>query len=198
MKKFVLIFLCISMGFFLCFAGVKYMTACHRLSCIHFDGDTSIGMKDIYEERDVTVFRALYTVSKPSGLVRVDIRGDVNAQKVDEYIRGRITRMKALYDNHRSSYPGLLSDEITCGESLKPAYTSFLSESGVRISQITGYLNDRLVFGSCSKDQVVYKGMKLLFACPMRKQFYDIEFISPVESFSQEKYAALARSVSCR
>lgn len=174
---------------------------CHRLSCVGFEGSGDWHVAQVYEESSQSVFRALYKGSSDM-LLRVDVRDNINPSTAKDYIHGRIAGMKALYDNIRSPYPGLISNEITCEESLKPSYTSFTTSKGLLIYQIDGFLNNRLVFGACTKDQIAYQGITVLFNCPSRKQLYDMEFIAPIGSppagGSQEKFQTIAQSIECR
>ena len=155
-------------------------------------------VQEVYEERLGEVFRGLYAKGEDQLLLRVDVRDSIVSDTAVVYIRGKIAGMKARYDNNRSPYPGLLSDEIHCDEGLKPTYSTFLTQSGKEIQMIEGYLNDRLTFGSCTKDQIVYKGIKVLFSCQQHKQLYDMEFIALVSSFTQEKIESLVKSLQCR
>jgi hypothetical protein len=171
---------------------------CHRLSCLRMREVNEWKLKEVYEEKPGEVFRGLYVAGDGNERLRVDVRDQIDAETADDYIRGKIAGMKALYENIRSPYPGLLSDEIVCDEGLKPIYSTITTYSGMEIEVIEGYLNDRLTFGSCTKDQIVYKGIKVLFSCAKQKQLYDMEFIAPIDSFPQEKVAAMVESIECR
>ncbi len=171
---------------------------CIRLGCLDISIDNKLYLKDIYEEKAGSVFRAMYQIGQGPGLLRVDVRGGIDPATAQDYIHGRIAGMKALYDNIRSPYPGLLSQEIICDDPYKPSYTYFKTSSDIEINEIDGFLTDRLVFGACTKEQIAYKGMTLLFNCPARKQLYDIEFIAPLASYPQEQFAAIAKSLQCR
>lgn len=186
----------IALLFFGYFIYTKFFV-CHRLSCLAIDELNEWKLQDVYEERPREVFRGLY-VSEGREFMRVDVRDNIDPEAATDYIRGRIAGMKALYENIRSPYPGLLSNEIDCDDEFKPTYKTVKGVGGIEIAHITGYLNERLTFGACSKDQIAYKGIKLLFTCVNHKQLYDMEFIASVSSFSQEKFESIVKSLQCR
>lgn len=171
---------------------------CHRLSCMEFATSRVWQLKDVYEEKYGSVYRALYTDKQTGNFLRVDIRDGIDGATAYEYIRGKIAGMKALYDNIRSPYPGLLSNEITCDDIYKPSYTSFINSNGIQIYQIVGYLNDRMVFGSCLKDQIQFEETRYLFSCPGRHEFYDMEFISRPATYPKDQFSPIAQSLRCR
>jgi hypothetical protein len=155
-------------------------------------------LKDVYEEKRGSVFRGLYTIGQGPELLRVDVRSGIDEIIAVDYIQERIAGMKAMYDNIRSPYPGLLSNEITCDDAYKPTYVSYETSSGIEITQIDGFLTDRLVFGACTKEQIAYRGMTLLFTCPADKQLYNLEFIAPTSAYPERKFETIAHSLTCR
>ena len=169
---------------------------CHRLSCLQLSDNAVLKLTEVYEDIPGSVYRARYQMG--DFIVRVDVRSDVEPDAAIDYIHGRVAGMKALYDNLRSPYPGLLSNEIVCDEGFKPTYRSFTTAQTIQIQEIVGYLNDRLTFGSCQKDQAVYRGLMVLAACPKQKMLYQIEFITPIESFNQSYLDTLTHSLTCR
>lgn len=182
------------------FASVAFMwsvyAGCTRISCLTLPKGAVWKLTDVYEEVRGSVYRARYQMGEI--IVRVDVRFDVDPDASVDYIHGRIAGMKALYDNIRSPYPGLLSNEIVCDEGFKPTYKSYRTKQNVEVQEIIGYLNSRLTFGSCQIDQAVYKGMMVLFACPSKRQLYQIEFIQSRETFNAEKIEKLIVDLGCR
>ena len=182
------------------FVFVAYMwnefTRCSRISCITLPKGAVWKLTEVYEEVRGSVYRARYQMGDV--IVRVDVRSDVDPDASTDYIKGRIAGMKALYDNIRSPYPGLLSNEIVCDEGFKPTYKSSKSSNHLSQQIIIGYLNDRLTFGSCQKDQAVYKGMMVLFSCSSTRQLYQIEFITKTEQFDANTFEAILGGLSCR
>lgn len=182
------------------FASVAFMwsvyAGCTRISCLTLPKGAVWKLTEVYEEVRGSVYRARYQMGEI--IVRVDVRSDVDPDASVDYIHGRIAGMKALYDNIRSPYPGLLSNEIVCDEGFKPTYRSYTTEKNVEVSEIVGYLNDRLTFGSCQKDQATHRGAMMLFTCSSRRQLYQIEYIFSVDSYDQKMVESLMRTVGCR
>ncbi len=189
--------LCIGVGALgALFYVTRIYTPCSRISCLLLPKTAVLKLTEVYEEVRGSVFRARYQTGDT--IVRVDVRTDVDPEASVDYIQGRIAGMKALYDNIRSPYPGLLSNEIICDEGFKPTYKSYKTSQNIMIQEVVGYLNNRLTFGSCQKDQAVYRGAMVLFACPQKRQLYQVEFISPVESFSAKIFQDIVDGMSCR
>lgn len=191
---FILI-ICIPIVILLIFYAQK-LNVCKKLGCLSMQGLNDFKTQEVYQEDD-NIYRAL--LSKDSDLLRVDIRSDISEPEGKSHIQAQITRMKALFENAPSPYPGEISDEIACGEKYKPAF--FDEEiNGIQVSYSTGYLNNRLVFGSCTEDQAVYHGILALFYCPNLKQLYQIEIIAPADKFtsSPQSYQQMLKSISCK
>lgn len=176
---------------------VSLFSGCRRISCLSFDSLQSFYLKDIYEEKRPLVFRGIFARNISSDLLRVDIRGDIEPGVASDYIHGKIAGMKALYDNIKSPYPGIVSNEIVCDDGYKPTYDSQVTRAGVEIYQIHGYLNERQVFGACQKEQIKYKVLRILFSCPKRKMLYDMEFIARLSDFSEQNTGKIVQSIQC-
>ena len=187
--------LSVGLGFFLLRSNIIF-GKCQRLSCLELPKTAVLTLTQVYEEVRGSVFRARYEMGDV--IVRVDVRSDVDPEASEDYIKGRIAGMKALYDNIRSPYPGLLSNEIECDAEYKPSYDDVKTASGLVVKRISGYLNDRMVFGSCQKDQAVYRGEMVLFACADRRQLYQLEFIAPLESYSVDETNLIIGSITCQ
>jgi hypothetical protein len=174
----------------------KFFAPCKRLSCLRLPKNTQLKLVEVYEETTGSVYRARYQMNDT--IVRVDVRYGIDSDTALDYIHGRIAGMKALYDNIRSPYPGLLSNEIVCDKEFKPVFESVKTASGLSVEKIVGFLNERLTFGSCIQDQAVYKGAMVLFACPSQKQLYQIELISKNVVYAQDKVDSFIRSIRCK
>lgn len=183
-------------------AGVLFRTdlpfgQCHRLSCLQLSKNAVLKLTEVYEDVHGATYRARYQMND-GGILRVDVRSGIEPDTATDYIRGRVAGMKALYDNVRSPYPGLLSNEIVCDSAFKPLFESVRTSSGVSIEKITGYLNDRLTFGSCLEDQATYKGAMLLFACPNHKQLYQLEIIFPRVKYTTARVTEVVTGLQCK
>ena len=197
-KNFVRILLVLGLGIVvvLAYSTSRMYTSCSRLSCLKLPNETVLKLTEVYEEVRGSVYRARYDAGNV--IVRVDVRSDIDPDASTDYIQGRVAGMKALYDNIRSPYPGLLSNEIVCDEGFKPTYRAYVSSKSVQMQGIIGYLNNRLTFGSCQKDQAVYRGMMVLFTCRSTRQLYQLEFITKTESFNATDLEKIINNLNCR
>jgi len=171
-------------------------SSCSKLECLSMQGLDEFNIQEVYRD-DEDIYRAL--LSRDDDLLRVDLRSNISEVEGKSRIQAEITRMKALFENAASPYPGEISDEIACGEKYKPVF--FEEEiNGIQVSYFTGFLNKRLVFGACTDDQADYQGILALFYCPNLSQLYQLEIIAPNEKFSKspEVYKQMLESISCR
>ena len=152
-------------------------------------------LQEIYQD-DKDVYRALY--SKDNNLLRVDIRSNISEPEAIKQMEGQITRMTALFEKAVSPYPGEISNVIECGQEYKPVFAQE-EINGTQVSYFTGYLNERLVFGACTEDQVEYQGIFALLYCVNQSQLIQLEIIAPKEAFgrSPELYREMLASISC-
>ena len=155
---------------------------CNNLSCIHIQNSSSYHLQDIYADT-ATAYRALYTSS--NGYIRISVQ-KANAQNAKKYLDASVLRMKALFEKAPAPYPGDISDAIVCDPLFEPTYQTITTTHGV-IQYFIGFLNNRLTFGSCSKDQAVYKGIMAFTFCPSHSLNIQIERILPVEKFATDE-----------
>ena len=151
---------------------------------------------EVYQN-DSRIYRAL--LSEKKDLMRVEVKSKVEENEAEKYIEVEIARMKALFQNAASPYPGEISDEIECSEEFKPVLKT-TKQTNVKMSYFSGFLNSRLTFGTCTQDQAVYKGVLALFYCPKQKQVFQLEIITPKEEFSTspQRHQELIESITCR
>lgn len=195
--RWLLFGVCIALGVGLVvFAHQMYV--CTRLSCLGQPVNNTWQIQEVYEQAPGNIYRALYTAGDTDTYVRVDVRSSIEPDIAVDYIRGRIGGMKALYDNIRSPYPGLLSNEIVCDEAYKPVYGELQLADGTDAQIIRGYFTDRMTFGACQKDQAVYQGVMALFWCDKAKQLFQIEFIVPIHTFHNNHVESYIQALSCR
>ena len=168
---------------------------CSLLGCLSMQGLDKFKVQEVYQEDD-NAYRA--QLSKDSDLLRVDIRPGISETEAKSDIQARVTKIKALFENAASPYPGEISDEIECGDEYKPVFSEERI-NGVQISYFTGFLNSRLVLGACTEDQAVYKEIFALFYCPKQQQFFQIELIVPKEVYNlnEDKYKQILYSIEC-
>lgn len=191
-----LILIALSLFFAIFFILSQKGTFCTRLRCLSMKNLQEFTVQEIYQD-DGGIYRAL--LARDDDLLRVDVRSGISRAEAEQSIQAQITRMKALFESAVSPYPGEISDEIVCGEEFIPVFEQSEINS-IHISRFTGYLNDRLVIGACTKDQAFYKGVLVLFYCPDQAQLFQLELIAPKEDFlaSEDKYQDMLVSIRCR
>lgn len=169
---------------------------CPRLKCLTMNGLNKFQIEDVYEE-DTKGFRAL--LQNQEKLLRVDLKSNINSLDAEKTIKAEVIRMKTLYANATSPYPGDVSNEIACSKEFIPQYSE-KEINGIKISYFTGYLNQRLIFGACTPDQAVNRGILALFYCPKHEQMFQIELIEPADKFDEKenKYIQTISSIRCK
>lgn len=152
---------------------------CDNLRCISIDKRQLYTRKELYADTP-QAYRALY--SSPTHTLRIEVTKITDEQSNKE-LTAAITRLKALYEKAPAPYPGEISDAIICDPEYIPSFREATSTGKVRLSYFTGYLNNRLTFGSCSADQAVNKGILAYMYCPTNTLLIKLELIQPTAVF---------------
>ncbi|MCL4360437.1 hypothetical protein M1555_04280 [Patescibacteria group bacterium] len=151
---------------------------CVGIRCLSFSGSTRFREKDVYAS-DPGDFRALYTNGQTQ--LRLEALAVQSSSDASQNIAAEAVRIQGLFDKAPAPYPGEISDSIVCSDSDKPVFeTRYIS--GIEVSQFTGYVNNRMVFGACTNDQRAYRETLALFYCADQKKMYTLELISPYEA----------------
>jgi len=187
---------------FIFFAAVAFtyfssqQKSCQKLNCLVMKNLDQFQTKEVYQD-DPKTYRAL--LSFDEDLLRVEVNSAITENEAEKQIQAQITRMKALFEKATAPYPGEISDVIQCEWEFRPiSGTSY--QNNIQISHFTGFLNSRLVFGACTADQAVYRGILALFYCSGQKQLFQLEIIAPAEKFkaSPENYTQILQSLACK
>lgn len=168
---------------------------CNRINCLKLSNKEEYKLDKIYEENDYA-YRALY--KKNDELMRVEVKSNLSSSDADQAVQVQITRTKGVFEDAAAPYPGEISDVISCGEQYKPVYSS-KNIGGVNISYFSGFVNDRLVFGSCVSDQAAYRDTLAMFYCEKQHKFYQVEIISPRQKYDKNpgQNEATLNSLGC-
>lgn len=189
-KTISIIFVCI---FLIILFVIFKKQKCKGLACLDFENYSSFSLSDTYEDSD-TVFRALYQQGQ-NDFVRLEVKSSIEQSDSEKILPSKINHLNDIFENSISPYPGEISVQVTCADKYKPKFskTEFLS-------YFTGYLNDRLQFGSCSEDQVKNQGVIAFFYCPNQKKFYQFEYIVPVnkDEDRSQQIRQFIETVRCR
>lgn len=165
---------------FIISAGIYlYMTrTCREISCISFPGISTWQRKDVYEQTSNS-YRAIY--AKDNEFMRVERYGGLNPNDADSLTKAKVMQIDGLLETAVSPYPGLLSNRITCDNRYLPTPAAFTATNTTGTSFI-GYLNNRLQYGSCIDDQIMYTSYVALFYCKSHNSWYQLEHIVPRNS----------------
>lgn len=192
--KFILLFILFAISLVIVLL-YNFSTNCPKYGCLSINNLEQFRTSGVYQD-DKNIYRAL--LSNDNDLIRIEVRKNVKEESAQKDIQGEIVRMKALFENALSPYPGELSNEIQCAKEFKPALT-IKKINNTEVSYFNGFLNERMVFGSCVKEQAVYKGILALFYCSSKKQLFQLELITLSKDFLQNpsKYQQMIESIKC-
>lgn len=169
--------------------------SCRRLSCLSIKDKNQYRVKTLYEENK-NIFRALF--ENGDNLLRAEIRPNSTQIDADGAIQTQLARTKGVFEDAAAPYPGEISDVISCSKEYKPVYSQ-VQQNGIRISYFEGYVNERLVFGSCADSQAAYHDTLAMFFCEKQKQFYQLEIIIPREKYvkNPQENTQILNSIAC-
>jgi len=169
------------------------VSLCRNLSCIRFPGSDTYRLSETYSDTPDS-YRALYTSG--THMIRVSAE-KVRPENADDAIQASITRMNALFEKAPAPYPGDISDAVVCDPAFIPSFHTVSGTSGT-IRYFTGYLNNRMTFGSCSQNQAVYRGSTAFFSCAEQELIIQAEYMIPVSEGSTEtELQRVAEHLSC-
>lgn len=170
--------------------------SCKGIFCISIKDSKNYKIGDVFEDNKF-IYRALY--HHDNILLKAEIRSNYTPEDAEQLIQTQLVRTKGLFEDAAAPYPGELSDVIACSNAYKPVYSS-RKQNGVNISYFEGYVNKRLVFGSCADDQAAYHDTLTMFYCSEQKKFYQVEIIMPTRDFKKEPKLndRILSSISCK
>lgn len=191
LKLFILLILvsCAIAGFFV---FSLRMFVCLEFSCITFKGKNQFIDKKLYENTE-KAYRALY--KDGNKILRIEMYSQVSPEQAQKFNEYKTMQLTSLYENAQSPYPGAISDEISCDKKYKPVFKQLKTDS-MNMRYYSGYLNDRLQYGSCISDQLKYKSSGAMFYCQTQKKWYQLELITPI-SQEVDDGLHLIKSISC-
>lgn len=169
--------------------------ACKGISCINFKDKEAFSLKDTYQN-DQTGFKGAYTT--PETTLRISIKSVKTSREADAQIESEIQKVKSVFANAISPYPGEVSNEIECGKDFTPTFDQ-KKINGIDVNFLTSYLSERLTFGACTKEQAKYKEIEAFFYCPEQKNLVTFELIAKTEDFDKNQgyYEEILNSLKC-
>jgi len=170
--------------------------SCKKIFCLSLKDASEYKLKEIYEENQY-IFRGLY--GKDDILLRLEIRYNATKSEAEQAIKNQIMRTQALFDEAAAPYPGDISDIVSCSKEYIPKHTT-KTKNEVSISHFSGFVNERLVFGSCTADQLKYFDTLSMFYCDKQKKFFQVELIIPKDEYLKDpsEYKEILNSLGCK
>jgi len=144
-------------------------------------------------ENTAKTYRAL--LEKGDIKLQIEAYSNTSAKQATDFNLYKSMQILSLYESVRSPYPGVISDQVACAKEYQPVFKK-TTINNINIESYSGYVNDRLQFGSCTKEQIAYRGMALMFYCPKQNRWYHLEFMtSPLQA--PIDFQRLIQSISC-
>ena len=189
-KRINLIFLFLLLAGIAAFAGFIFKNKskdnfCDKYNCLSFPGKAGWKLTDVYSDTETGWHGML---SSPDYKVRLSTAKNVDADAANELTKTTLMSIKGLFDTAKNPYAGAISDKIVCPDYLKPNEDTLTAKSGVKISYIQSYLNDRLQYGACTENQISSKVYTGIFYCANTKEWYQIDVITPKDEAKSDSY----------
>ena len=151
-----------------------FRNSCRKYFCLAFNNKQNFIEIEKIEDTGVD-YKG--TLMKGNIRIRLEAHSTPSPDVSERFTQAKIMQLEGLYENARSPYPGTLSNEIVCEDKFKPIIKD-ANINGLKTTMITGYLNDRLQYGSCLEDQLTYIGKTAIFYCENQKKWYYFEAIA--------------------
>lgn len=148
--------------------------SCRKYSCLFFEDKQKF--REIENIEDSTNgYKG--TLTKGNIRVRLEAYSAPSQEVSERFTQTKVMQLQGLFENIRSPYPGALSNEIICEDRFKPIIKD-ININGIKTKTITGYLNERLQYGSCVESQLTYTGKTAILYCKNQKKWYLFEIIT--------------------
>jgi len=141
------------------------------------------------------IYRALMAQGKIQ--IRTEIYSKVSQKEAENFTQIKKMKMQGLFENARSPYPGMLSNEIECGKKFLPIFKE-LTINDLKIQYMRGLLNERLQYGSCLDSEIKFIGHTALFYCQNQQKWYQVEMIMQSnENNAADWPLSILKSIRC-
>lgn len=177
------------------FVYTQMKRSCGKLQCITLPLLQQSTVAEVYESTDRS-YLALYTL--PNMKIRTEQRSGISSSDADILTKVTVMRMQGQFETARSPYPGMLSDAITCDEkfNVKPITTTYNNQEVLFFS---GYLNNRLQYGSCIDSEIQFTGLNAVLYCDRQHAWYRIEILIPGGDKSDtQSYTQQLQNITCQ
>jgi hypothetical protein len=157
---------------------------CDHISCVSIN-QADLLKEQVTYENNFSTYKALW--KSPNYLLKVEKNSNISTKDANTLILVDAMRVQGLFDDAQNPYTGEISDEISCDNKYKPEIKK-ITINNIDITYYSGWMNDRMQYGSCLDDQLVYKAYSSLFYCSNQKILYHLEFIFSLENDPREQY----------
>jgi len=184
-RRKIFLLLIISIIFFGIFLAYEYSyLLCNRTSCISLNSINTWREQEIYEN-NYSRYRALLTAS--GYLIRIEKNSNLSKEDAENLILVDVMRKKGLFDDVVNPYTGEISNKISCENRYKPD-AQIISTDDLKVTYYSGWLNNRLQYGACLDNQLIYKVYNALFYCLDQRTLYHLEFIVATKDKPEDSY----------
>lgn len=117
---------------------------------------------------EFTLFQGKYG----GNILRLRKIGNISNDEADIYVSNSIFMVNSMYRYIKSPYPGTISNSIKCEERYKPKVIN-----NFPYDYLILFASERLEYGVCSEEQVMYKSI-LAFEYCQPNTLFQIEFFT--------------------
>ncbi len=184
-RRKIFLLLIIGIVFFGIFLAYKYSyLLCNRTRCISLNSISTWREQEIYEN-NYSKYRAL--LATPKYLIRIEKNSNLSKKDAETLILVDVMQKRGLFDEAVNPYTGTISNKISCENRYKPE-VQIISANDLKVTYYSGWLNDRLQYGACLDDQLIYKAYNALFYCSGQRTLYHLEFIAAIKDKPEDSY----------
>lgn len=151
-----------------------FQNSCGGYMCLAFDNKKQFREVEQIENSKMS-YKGVLTYK--SLRIRLEAYDASSIDIAERFSQAKIMQLQGLFENARSPYPGVLSNEVVCENRFKPVIKN-ITVDDKKITTIDGFLNDRLQYGVCLENQLTHKGKTAMFYCESQKKWYYFEVIS--------------------
>lgn len=131
--------------------------------------------------------------------IRLEKIAGVAPEVATEFTKIRMMKLQGLFEQARSPYPGVLSQEIKCTKPYIPEEKQMTTSSGIAVTYFIGYLNNRFQYGTCLNSQMTEKAYGALWYCAKHRAWYELEVIVPMDNpTADDGFIKTLSGIGCR
>ena len=145
---------------------------------------------------DIKQESTVYTCTNETSVSRIEVLENIEAADANILVQDGVMGIQALHANALSPYPGDISNKVTTDPVYRPRLCH-ATNAAVISTYFLLYANDRLGYGTATKDSVKFKSLVGWFHCAARKEFFKVKLFVPLATSDRDLEAAFV-SLRCR